>query len=91
METKICQSCGMPLKTAEEFGTNKDGNLNADYCAYCFKDGHFTSEMTMDEMIVHCAQFVEEFNKDAQKKVTKEQAIEQMKQYFPTLKRWQNK
>ena len=91
METKFCQSCGMPMKTAEEFGTNKDGSLNTDYCTYCFKDGHFTSEMTMDEMITHCAQFVEEFNKGAEKKVTKEQAIEQMKQYFPTLKRWQNK
>ena len=25
MENKICQSCGMPLTTKEELGTNKDG------------------------------------------------------------------
>ena len=42
----------------------------------------------MDEMIVHCAQFVDEFNKDSEQKMTKEQAIEQMKMYFPKLKRW---
>jgi hypothetical protein len=29
----------------------------------------------MDEMIEHCAQFVEEFNKDSDKKVTQEEAV----------------
>ena len=43
----------------------------------------------MDEMIEHCAQFVEEFNKDSEQKVTKEEAIAMMKQEFPKLKRWQ--
>ena len=38
----------------------------------------------------HCAQFVEEFNKDSEQKVTKEEAIAMMKQEFPKLKRWQN-
>lgn len=89
MEQKFCQSCGMPLTKTEEFGTNNDGSLNQDYCVYCFKDGNFTAQLTMDEMIVLCAEYVEDFNKDSGKKMTKEQAIEQMKQYFPTLKRWQ--
>jgi hypothetical protein len=40
-------------------------------------------------MIEHCAQFVEEFNKDSEQKVTKEEAIAMMKQEFPKLKRWQ--
>ncbi len=88
METKFCQSCGMPLTAPEYIGTNKDQSANEDYCTYCFKDGAFTADMTMDEMINHCAQFVEEFNKDSEKKVTKEEAIAQMKQFFPTLKRW---
>ncbi|MGV8092944.1 MAG: zinc ribbon domain-containing protein [Mangrovibacterium sp.] len=88
MEAKICQSCGMPMKTREEFGTNQDESLNQDYCVYCFKTGIFTADVTMDEMIVHCAEFVDEFNKESEVKFTKEQAIEQMKQYFPTLKRW---
>ncbi|WP_349875433.1 zinc ribbon domain-containing protein, partial [Bacteroides cellulosilyticus] len=46
-------------------------------------------DCTMDEMIEHCAQFVEEFNKDSEQKVTKEEAIAMMKQEFPKLKRWQ--
>jgi hypothetical protein len=88
MEQQFCQSCGMPMTAPEHFGTNQDGSVNNDYCAYCFKEGSFTQEMTMDEMISHCAQFVDEFNKDSEQKLTKEQAISQMKQFFPQLKRW---
>lgn len=84
----FCQSCGMPLTVAEHYATNADGSTNKDYCCYCFKDGKFTQDCTMDEMIIHCAGFVEEFNKDSEKKLTKEEAIQQMKQYFPMLKRW---
>jgi len=44
--------------------------------------------MTMDEMILHCAQFVDEFNQDSEHKLTKEEAVAQMKVSFPKLKRW---
>lgn len=40
METKFCQSCGMPLQKNEELGTNHDGSKNEEYCCYCYKDGH---------------------------------------------------
>ncbi|MBR6920026.1 MAG: zinc ribbon domain-containing protein, partial [Bacteroidales bacterium] len=50
MEQKFCQSCGMPL-TEEMLGTNADGSKNGDYCSYCYKDGAFTNDCTMDEMI----------------------------------------
>ncbi len=83
-----CQSCGMPMTATEQFGTEKGGIVNKDYCVYCFKDGAFTQNMTMDEMIEHCAGFVEEYNKDSNQKLTKEQAVAQMKMYFPKLKRW---
>lgn len=88
VEMQLCQSCGMPLAADSIKGTNADGSLNADYCIYCYKDGKFVQDYTMDEMIEHCAQFVDEFNKDSDKKVTKEECIEQMRQFFPTLKRW---
>lgn len=88
MKTNFCQSCGMPLQKAEDHGTNNDQTVNEDYCCYCYKEGAFTQNVTMDEMIHHCAQFVDEFNKDAEQKQTKEEAIAQMKLYFPTLKRW---
>lgn len=91
MDTKFCQSCGMPLDSEKVYGTNADGSLNDDYCVYCYQQGKFTQDCTMDEMIEHCAQFVEEFNKDSEQKVTKEEAIAGMKEFFPTLKRWQAK
>jgi hypothetical protein len=87
-EQRFCQSCGMPMMSAGQFGTNANGSQNTDYCVYCYKDGAFLQDVTMDEMIEHCAQFVEEFNKDAEQKVTREEAIAQMKTYFPQLKRW---
>lgn len=85
---KFCQSCGMPLESDEVKGTNMDKSLSADYCTYCFQDGNFTQDVTMDEMIIHCSQFVDEINKNSALQMTKEQAIAQMKEYFPTLKRW---
>lgn len=78
----------MPLNVNEDFGNNVDNSKNEDYCRYCFADGKFTGDFTMDEMIAHCAQFVDEFNKDSEQKMTKNKLIEQMKIYFPKLKRW---
>ena len=84
----FCQSCGMPLHTAEQFGTNKDGSANKEYCCYCYKDGEFTSDCTMDEMIEHCVQYLDEFNKDSNTQFSKEEAIATMKKFFPSLRRW---
>ena len=42
----------------------------------------------MEEMIEHCAQFVNEVNKSLPQPITKEEYIGQMKMYFPHLKRW---
>jgi hypothetical protein len=86
-EMKFCQSCGMPL-TQEILGTNADGSKNEDYCMYCYKDGKFLQDCTMDEMIEHCAQFVDEVNKNMTKPMTKEEYKDMMRQYFPMLKRW---
>ena len=83
----ICQSCGMPMTDKSMFGTNGDGTKNSDYCIYCYKDGKFTQDFTMDEMIEHCAQFVNEVNKDLPQPITKEEYIGQMKMYFTNLKR----
>ena len=55
MEQRFCQSCGMPL-TDDVLGTNADGTKNEDYCMYCYKDGKFLQDCTMEEMIEHCAQ-----------------------------------
>ena len=41
-------------------------------------------QCTMDEMITHCAQFVEEFNRESPQKLTREEAIGQMRCTFPS-------
>lgn len=83
-ETKYCQSCAMPLTKEEEFGTNADGSKNEDYCSYCFKEGNFVGDMTMEEMIEFCIPFVSKGNPYADE----DAARKAMKAYFPTLKRW---
>ena len=77
----------MPL-TDEVLGTNADGTKNEDYCMYCYKDGQFLQDCTMEEMMEHCAQFVNAVNEGLEKPITKEEYIGMMKSYFPQLKRW---
>lgn len=89
MATKFCHSCGIPL-TSEVLGMNADSTSNEDYCIYCYKDGKFTQDMTMEQMIDHCAQFTDEINKNSGQSPTVEQMKEQMRQFFPHLKRWKN-
>ena len=86
-EMKFCQSCGMPLND-ENRGINADGSKNEDYCMYCYQNGKFTNDCTMDEMIEFCAQFVDEVNKNMPKPMTKDEYKDMMRQYFPMLKRW---
>lgn len=87
-EMKFCQSCGMPL-TPEILGTNADGSKNQEYCIYCYKDGAFTGDFTMEEMVEFCAQFVEEYNKNTGQNLSREEYKGVLRQYYPNLKRWQ--
>ena len=83
---KICQSCGMPMQE-EQYGTEKDGSKNDSYCCYCYKDGAFTANSTMEEMVEFCAPFEVEGGRAKDL----EEAKEQLMQYFPTLERWKKK
>ncbi|GAA0686663.1 MULTISPECIES: zinc ribbon domain-containing protein [Clostridium] len=87
MERKYCQSCGMPLIDEKELGTNKDGSRNEEYCIYCFEQGDFKGDMTMEEMIAFCAPFMVKSNPN----MTEEEAKDNMRKFFPCLKRWRNK
>ena len=87
MEQKFCQSCGMPL-TEEILGTNADGSKNEDYCIYCYKDGAFTGDFTMEQMVEYCSMFVEEYNKNTGQNLTACQYKDVLRQFYPTLKRW---
>ena len=80
----------MPLAD-ENKGTNADGGINDDYCTYCYKDGEFTQDFTMSQMIEFCLQFIDQMNAQTGLNLTPIQAKEQMFQYFPRLKRWRGK
>lgn len=45
----ICQSCGM-IMHENNFGNNQDGSRNKDYCHYCFPNGSFGKDETMEEI-----------------------------------------
>ncbi|RAP48413.1 MAG: transcriptional regulator [Methanosphaera sp. rholeuAM74] len=82
-DMKLCQSCSMPL-TDEIYATNKDGSANDEYCIYCYKDGDFTYDCTMEEMIERCIPLTVE-NSDMDEKA----ATELLNNLIPQLKRWQ--
>lgn len=80
--SKMCQSCAMPMDDESVYGTDKDGSKNSDYCKYCYKDGEFLQNVTMQEYIEMMVPFADQAGMTG----------EQMRQYctnvFPTLKRW---
>lgn len=87
-EMIYCQSCGMPMQSAEDFGTEADGSPSADYCAYCYKAGAFAQECTMEDMIEQCAQFHDQMKHDDGRSFSREEAVSMMRAFFPHLKRW---
>lgn len=83
-KTLYCQSCAMPMDKEDLYGTNKDGNKNNEYCIYCFKDGAFTADISMEAMINFCVPHMVNANKG----MSEDKAREMMNEIFPKLKRW---
>ena len=84
-DQRFCQCCGMPMGDHDElYGTDADGSRNEEYCRYCFENGGFTFQGTMEEMIEACAPNMAAANPD----LDEEGAKKIMLQWFPTLKRW---
>ncbi len=75
----------MPITDNSQLATNLDGSVNDDYCKYCYKDGKFIDDVTMEEYIDMCAQF------GAQANMTNEEMRAFCQKLFPTLKRWKDK
>ncbi len=84
METKICQSCGMPINSNNQLSTNKDGTINEDYCKYCYQDGEFIDKVSMAEYIEMCSQYGEQAG------MTNAEMKKHCEKLFPTLKRWKS-
>lgn len=55
----FCQSCGMPLRSLEDFGTGPDGLKAEDYCRFCYQSGAFVEpDITMKGMLDRSEDFV---------------------------------
>ena len=78
----FCQSCAMPM-TEDDFGSEKDGSKSQDYCKYCYQNGEFTSDITMQEMIDFCVPKTAEATG-----MSEEEARKMSEEMFPKLKRW---
>ena len=79
--TLVCQSCGMPL--SDDFLPQEpDGTLNEKYCKWCWADGQFVQNCTMEEMVEHCIPHMPLGQSDP------EACRAYMRGLLPTLERW---
>ena len=79
--TMVCQSCGMPL--SDDFlAQEPDGTLNEKYCKWCWDDGRFAQDCTMEEMVEHCIPNMPLGQSDP------EACRAYMRGLLPTLERW---
>ncbi len=80
-----CQSCGHGMDEAGKLGTEQDGAPSDDYCRGCYRDGEFTlPDATIDDMVrISAATLVAN-----DPSVSAEDALAQMEELLPTLKRW---
>ena len=81
---KECQSCAMPLKEGEDFGTEKGGGASGDYCCHCYKDGEFTWQAaSLDEAVEGNIEFWEKEGDESD-----DELRARVKEEFSKLKRW---
>lgn len=80
----ICQSCAMPMKKEDDFGTNIDGGKNEEYCCFCFKEGKFLDEgISIEDKIDQLVEMGK-----SKLEMTEEHARTMAEKIIPTLKRW---
>lgn len=93
MSNKYCQSCGMPLRfdIEEWLGTNVDGSKSDKFCYYCLKDGKYTVDVTMHEMIDIWLKYTDKYNMYADTVHSPEELKTILDKRLPTLNRWKQK
>ena len=69
----------MPL-VDELLGTDADGTLNEEYCRWCWQDGKYLTECSMEEMADHCVPHIGWDDPQEAKRF--------MMRTLPGLKRW---
>ena len=93
MSKRYCQSCGMPLRfdMEEWLGTNLDGSKSDTFCYYCLKDGKYTVDVSMHEMIDIWLRYINKYNMYAHTVYSPEELKLILEKRLPTLNRWKQK
>ncbi|MDH8702513.1 AraC family transcriptional regulator [Dysgonomonadaceae bacterium PH5-43] len=93
VDQQYCQSCGMPLRfdVEEYLGTNPDHSHSDEYCYYCLKDGEYTVDIPMDEMVDIWVKYTDKYNWYSNTNYTPLELRTLLNKRLPTLKRWRQK
>lgn len=83
-----CQSCGMALERDGHKGTERDGSRSEEYCVFCYQQGKFAQDITMEEMVEHNLKDLTQWNASAGLCLTEQEARKLLMEFLPTLKRW---
>lgn len=76
----ICQSCSMPLPDDSLLSREADGTINEKYCKWCYADGGFVHDCSMDEMVEECIPHLSGWEPDDARRF--------MREKLPQLERW---
>ncbi|MDL2211021.1 GyrI-like domain-containing protein [Bacteroides sp. OttesenSCG-928-M17] len=92
-DKQYCQSCGMPLRfdVEEYMGTNSDHSRSDEYCYYCLKDGDYTVDIPMSEMVDIWVKYTDKYNWYSHTNYTPQELRTLLNKRLPTLKRWWQK
>lgn len=83
MPEHYCQSCGMMFTAPDQHGHEADGTEVEDFCRWCYDDGAYTYETTMEDMIEDCAPRMAEAMD-----WTVDESASLLGAVLPSLKRW---
>lgn len=78
-----CQSCALPLAQESDHGAEADGTKSEEYCTWCYPDGSFAGEESLDAVIEQSAPYMAEGVG-----ISRDEAVSYLAVVLPTLKRW---
>lgn len=84
-----CQSCGMILEKDSDKGTESDGQKSEDYCAFCYQQGQFVQDITIEKQIEHNLRDLDTWNQENGLHLSEQEARAELLKFLPHLKRWQ--
>jgi len=93
IKKEYCQSCGMPLRfdIEEYLGTKVNKSHSREYCYYCLKDGKYTVDISMKEMIDIWVKYTDKYNEYSKTNYSPSELRTILNKRLPTLKRWKQK